>query len=225
MFSVIFAIACDFSAPSDVLQLDSGAPDGDADTDMDDTEDADAQQDPLDVDDDGDGYSENDGDCDDTTATIAPGLQDQCDGVDEDCDGQIDEDAADEDAYEPNGYDSAPSNLGSINDDSVQAIQAALHNDDDVDRYRFSFQDDSWDWSFTINIALSSIPDGAAYAMRVEHIEKGEVLYQSSGAGPLSMEIEENLNYEDGGEYEIAIWSEGGADCGRRYLLALELRD
>ena len=107
----------------------------------------------------------------------------------------------------------------------MQAIQAALHNDDDVDRYRFSFKDDSWDWSFTINIALSSIPDGAAYTMRVEHIDKGEVLYQSSGAGPLSMEIEENLNYEDGGEYEIAIWSEGGADCGRRYLLALELRD
>ena len=44
-----------------------------------------------DIDDDGDGYTENDGDCDDTDATIYPGATDIEDGIDNDCDGEIDE--------------------------------------------------------------------------------------------------------------------------------------
>jgi len=45
-------------------------------------------------DDDGDGYSTDDGDCDDSDASINPGVSsDTCDGVDNDCDGSVDEDA------------------------------------------------------------------------------------------------------------------------------------
>ncbi len=39
------------------------------------------------TDDDGDGYTENDGDCDDADATIYPGAEELCDGIDNDCDG------------------------------------------------------------------------------------------------------------------------------------------
>ena len=45
------------------------------------------------VDLDGDGASE-DVDCDDTDASAAPGLEESCDGIDNDCDGQIDETGA-----------------------------------------------------------------------------------------------------------------------------------
>ena len=41
---------------------------------------------------DNDGYSENQGDCDDTNATVYPGAtEDESDGIDNDCDGEVDE--------------------------------------------------------------------------------------------------------------------------------------
>jgi hypothetical protein len=41
---------------------------------------------------DNDGYSENQGDCDDTNATVYPGAtEDETDGIDNDCDGEVDE--------------------------------------------------------------------------------------------------------------------------------------
>ena len=46
---------------------------------------------PDNVDNDNDGYTENQGDCDDTNAQINPGATEIEDGIDNDCDGEIDE--------------------------------------------------------------------------------------------------------------------------------------
>ncbi len=43
-------------------------------------------------DNDGDGYAEDQGDCQDDNATVSPAMDEQCNGIDEDCDGQVDED-------------------------------------------------------------------------------------------------------------------------------------
>ncbi len=214
-------LACDFSAPQ-------GAPltedTGEVVLVAGDTPDTGAPQiDPQTTDDDGDGYSEEEGDCDDGAATVYPGAGDGCGGGDEDCDGDIDEDAWSEDDYEPN--DTSPSPMGSINSDTVQAIQAALHNDADIDRYTFSFDDSIWSWSFVLSVTLSSIPEGAEYQLQVEHLDSGEVIFVGSGEDSLAMEITEDLWNDQGGDYEVVVSAVSGADCARRYLLTLELSE
>jgi len=46
---------------------------------------------PVVTDDDGDGYSEDDGDCDDTDLGINPGATETCNGLDDNCNGQVDD--------------------------------------------------------------------------------------------------------------------------------------
>ena len=53
----------------------------------------------ADIDDDGDGYTENQGDCDDTNSAIHPNAPEIGNGVDDDCNGQIDEGDDDGDGY------------------------------------------------------------------------------------------------------------------------------
>jgi len=49
------------------------------------------KRDPNDSDDDSDGYTENQNDCDDSNAAVNPGATEQCDGIDNDCNGVIDD--------------------------------------------------------------------------------------------------------------------------------------
>lgn len=46
----------------------------------------------CDLDQDGDGWTVQQGDCDDVDAAVNPGAQDVCDGLDNNCDGSIDND-------------------------------------------------------------------------------------------------------------------------------------
>lgn len=82
------------------------------------------------TDEDADGWSVEDGDCDDSNADVNPDRIETCDGVDEDCDGQTDEDAGgyyytDDDG---DGYGSAADPLR-----SCDPISGAVDNGADCD--------------------------------------------------------------------------------------------
>ena len=54
------------------------------------------------TDSDGDGFDDTE-DCDDTNAAIYPGAEEQCNGIDDDCDGELDEDPVDGTTWYPDG--------------------------------------------------------------------------------------------------------------------------
>ena len=71
---------------------------------------------PVDVDE--DGWSVEDGDCDDTNAEVYPGATELCDGIDNDCDGDIDNSGSGSDCTECGDSVSDQSQLKAYNNTS-----------------------------------------------------------------------------------------------------------
>jgi len=220
---------CDFSAATKVLE-DSGTSDtgeeggsggGGAGGSADGGSGSDGGtadgEDPALADEDGDGVTVGDGDCDDGDPAVYPGAVDGCDGRDEDCDGEIDEDARYEDEYEDNDTDATW--LGDLSGGGSVSVDALLDSAEDVDRYSIQTDDSGWSlWSITVR--LSNIPDG--YQWRLSWVRPDGERGETTGAGALTLEAGDSAFVDDAGVWEVTVDSVDGAPCDERYLLTVE---
>jgi hypothetical protein len=219
-------VGCTYGASTKVESSDTGAFvgfDEDSGTDSDGPDDtAENVDDPDEWDDDGDGYSENEGDCDDANESIHPGQTDGCDGADNDCDGDIDEDSVDEDEYEPNDTLDYP--IGSIDDAGELRFEGFLHNESDIDRFRFSLTDGWFDF-FTLRVQLLNLTGDITYKLVVRNVDDDTILFEdfnSSGDDMIVFESGEGFGSSDSGQYRITVTSLGGSGCMEPYLLTVE---
>ena len=218
--------ACGFTAAGGLIDSGGSEPaEGDSDPPVsEDTGDTGEPIDELDRDDDGDGYAENEGDCDDADGSVHPGATDRCNGVDDDCDGDLDEDAVSEDPYEPN--DSEPYELGTLESGGGLEVAAFLHNSADDDRFAF-YVDDSWIGdAFPVTIALTNIPADATYKISLNRLatdgsQELGLVDEDFGSGSLTLTLEDSTGPDDGGTYEVVVGAVANADCGSAYLLTV----
>jgi hypothetical protein len=175
---------------------------------------------------DGDGYTSAQGDCNDGESTVYPGAAtDSCDGLDNDCDGAIDEDSS-TDARETNN--SSAAYLGDLTNTAQTLISGDLHNEDDIDRYQFRVTDGSTTW-FDIEGWLYSVPRDADYKLELEWMEDNDGGWQglvdsSDTSGNGGFEFVENggsTGTDDGGVYELRVTSVSGASCSSPYLIQI----
>lgn len=89
---------------------------------------------PSDPDADADGYTASaGGDCDDTNAAVHPGATEVADGLDNDCDGSVDEgtDTCAEDGFEENDSKAAAADLGTVNEGATRTFSGQVCSGDD----------------------------------------------------------------------------------------------
>jgi len=174
-----------------------------------------------------DGYSVDEGDCDDEDPTIHPAAFDDCNGIDNNCDGQIDESGA---------WDETGSNpvvdIGEIPSGYSSAQYGLFFPDGDTDTYRFYVSDGLFGW-FNLYVELQGVPDGANPSLRLdliedaEGVEWGEIEYADEGGTgePELISFYGNPWYDDSGWYEITVTAGDSSNCSLPYELLISFTD
>lgn len=175
---------------------------------------------------DGDGYSDGE-DCDDSDPQVHPmsGPDEECDDIDSDCDGAVDEDAAWDD-YEEEDNQQDGVDLGDLTEDTAK-ITTFLTPEGDVDDYYLYLDDGIFSW-FDLDLDLD-VPSGLDMVIELYWYDDSagdwlEVGYSDEGGDGRN----ESLTYEGGtgssdtGWYAVRLYGVYGASCAESYTLHIE---
>ena len=134
----------------------------------------------------GDLITELTGDCDDDHSLAYPCADEVCDGIDNDCDGQTDEETGGGDQYESNDSCSAANNLGGATQGYSYTIDGAtLDKQGDEDWFKVEYQEAAdllGSESFKFTIKLSNIQQGHDYDLCVWPQTKSVTYTDKTGA-------------------------------------------
>ena len=202
-------------------------------------------------DNDGDGYG-SDVDCDDDNPSINPGEIDNiCNGIDADCDTNIDEDWSENittgivyepnqdtgTAYhlgtDPNIYGEISASTADLDTSGTLSVTAFLFDDADVDTFVFTSYDQvTTDGGF--DVIVDSVPAGVDIAIAIDFMDEDGVLTTDvvvqNDAGPGGAE---SACYSDAfniscsnsgyssGTYFVRVYSMAGSDCLDSYELSI----
>ena len=176
-----------------------------------------------------DGFSTQEGDCDDYDPSISPIAVDDCDGVDNNCNGTIDESAIGG-LYEPNDTPWNGYYLGDYSAGDYTEVQGLISSTNDVDIYEF-YVEDGWFDDFAIDFELHALGIQTDFAIELWLVENDsgqtEQLLVSANnltSGGLERgDFEGDWLTDDSGYYEFRISAMSGQDCNAHYRLDISL--
>jgi hypothetical protein len=182
---------------------------------------------PDDYDDDGDGYTENEGDCDDDDISVSPGEAEQCDDLDNDCDGYINEDWWD--SYEENESSADAYYLGEVDEDSslsgseVTVSGLTLHEEADED-WIWWWADDEWYDDVDVYVYAEGLSGGDfVIELYMEDGGSWDLQDSDSGSGTLSVSKGGDWLSDDDDNWAIRVYSTSWpvGSCSTTYTLTI----